>query len=198
MFLNFKGGRYSESTMVVIYPFNQQTVNSEARERFTLMRRVTKKVRVLFVCMGNICRSPTAHGVFQNLVERESLSHLIEVDSAGTHAYHVGEPPDQRAQKTALRRGCDLGRQKARRASKEDFQRFDYILAMDQDNFRNLQAIAPPDMEEKLALFLDFAPGLGISEVPDPYYGGRDGFERVFDMVEEAAQGLLEHILRRL
>jgi protein-tyrosine phosphatase len=147
--------------------------------------------------MGNICRSPTAHGVFQTLVEREGMTHLIEVDSAGTHAYHVGEPPDQRAQKTALARGCDLGRQKARRARKEDFQRFDYILAMDQDNYQNLQAIAPPDMEEKLALFLDFAPGLGIREVPDPYYGGKDGFERVFDMVEEAAQGLLEHILRQ-
>lgn len=148
--------------------------------------------------MGNICRSPTAHGVFQTLVEREKLSHLIEVDSAGTHAYHVGEPPDQRAQKTALQRGCDLGRQKARRARQEDFHRFDYILAMDQDNYRNLQAIAPAGMEEKLALFLDFAPGLEIREVPDPYYGGRDGFERVFEMVEEAAMGLLQHIRSRL
>jgi protein-tyrosine phosphatase len=186
--------------IVVIFFVNQQTVNpvSGLYASYIFMRRDTDKIKVLFVCMGNICRSPTAHGVFQALVEREGLAHLIEVDSAGTHAAHVGQPPDQRAQKTALRRGCDLGRQRARRAKKEDFQRFDYILAMDQDNYRNLQMLAPPGAEEKLALFLDFAPALEIREVPDPYYGGRDGFERVFDMVEEAAQGLLEHILRRL
>ncbi len=126
------------------------------------------------------------------------MSHLIEVDSAGTHAYHVGEQPDQRAQKTALSRGCDLSGQKARRAKQADFHRFDFILAMDYDNYRNLQAIAPPGTEEKLFMFLDFAPGLGVRDVPDPYYGGRDGFDRVFEMVEEAAVGLLQHIRSRL
>ncbi len=148
--------------------------------------------------MGNICRSPTAHGVFESLIEREGISHLIEVDSAGTHAYHVGEAPDQRAQKTALLRGCDLSSQKARRAKQADFHHFDFILAMDYDNYRNLRDMAPPGTEEKLFMFLDFAPGLGIRDVPDPYYGGRDGFERVFDMVEEAAMGLLQHIRSQL
>ena len=147
--------------------------------------------------MGNICRSPTAHGVFEALVENEGLSHLIQVDSAGTHAYHVGEPPDPRSQQTARTRGFDLSGQRARQAVRNDFHEFDYVLAMDRDNYANLAAICPTDKQDKLRLFLDYAPELSIDEVPDPYYGGSRGFERVFDMVEVAAQGLLKDIKER-
>ncbi|MEA1051037.1 low molecular weight protein-tyrosine-phosphatase [Lamprobacter modestohalophilus] len=159
-------------------------------------QNVNSRVRVLFVCMGNICRSPTAQGVFTKLVIEEGLSDRIEIDSAGTHAYHVGEPPDPRARETARRRGIDLSRQRARRALAEDFERFDYVLAMDEDNHRNLSALCPPGFEERLRLFMDFAPQLGRREVPDPYYGGTNGFDAVFDMVDEAARGLLEAIRR--
>ncbi|HEC17622.1 MAG TPA: low molecular weight phosphotyrosine protein phosphatase [Sedimenticola sp.] len=154
-------------------------------------------IRVLFVCMGNICRSPTAHGIFEALVEREGLGDRIEVDSAGTHAYHVGNPPDRRAQETARSRGLEIGHQRARRVEGEDFLRFDYVLAMDQDNYHALCAICPDGMEEKLQLFLDYAPQLRVREVPDPYYGGPNGFEQVFDMAEAAAAGLLEEIRQR-
>lgn len=153
-----------------------------------------KKIRVLFCCMGNICRSPTAHGVFEALVERAGLSHLIEVDSAGTHSYHIGKAPDQRSQRTALSRGFDLSHLRARQALSADFQAFDYILAMDRSNYLDLKAISPPGLESRLHLFLDFAPQLRTREVPDPYYGGGDGFETVFDLVEAAAEGLLRHI----
>lgn len=154
-------------------------------------------VKVLFVCMGNICRSPTAEGVFRHLVEEQGLAEAINTDSAGTHAYHVGEPPDNRAQTTARRRGIELADLRARRVAADDFLHFDYILAMDQDNYRVLADIAPSDHAHKLRLFLEFAPELGLEEVPDPYYGGVKGFERVFDMVEAASQGLLEDIRRR-
>ena len=142
--------------------------------------------------MGNICRSPTAEGVFRNLVEKEGLQELIEVDSAGTHAYHVGEPPDARAQETALRRGFDLSDQRARRAVADDFLLFDYVVAMDQDNYHALYAICPEGMEDKIHLLMDYAPAFRTREVPDPYYGGPSGFEQVFDMVEAAADGLLQ------
>jgi len=156
------------------------------------------KVKVLFCCMGNICRSPTAPGVFETLVEREGLAEVIAVDSAGTHAYHVGEAPDMRSQSTALERGVDLSSQRARQAEREDFHIFDYVLAMDKDNYRHLSAICPHGMEKKLHLFLGFAKGVAEREVPDPYYGGGDGFERVFDLVDAASTGLLEEICSRL
>lgn len=146
------------------------------------------------VCMGNICRSPTAHGIFEALVRSEGLEHMIEVDSAGTHAYHVGKPPDPRSQQTAIRRGLDLSAQRARQANRQDFNEFDYILAMDQDNYDNLQTICPSGMEHKLHLFMDFSEGFSAREVPDPYYGGANGFEDVFDMVDSAAKGLLNTI----
>lgn len=148
--------------------------------------------------MGNICRSPTAHGVFAKLIEREGLSEVISVDSAGTHAYHVGEPPDRRSQQTAISHGIDLSSQRARRVVQDDFYRFDYILAMDRDNYRNLTAICPEGMDNRLYLFMDFALELHQDEVPDPYYGGKDGFERVFNMVETAAAGLLDDIRMRI
>ena len=151
-------------------------------------------VRVLFVCMGNICRSPTAEGVFQALIERERLSSKIQIDSAGTHAYHVGEPPDARAQEAAHRRGIDLSHQRARKVRHEDFLEFDYVLAMDQSNYEDLRELCHPDYESRLRLFLDFAVDSPECDVPDPYYGGAQGFERVLDLIEQASVGLLDEI----
>jgi len=149
-------------------------------------------VSVLFVCLGNICRSPTAEGVFRDLITREGLDDQIRIDSAGTHAYHVGEPPDGRAQAEAKRRGIDISGLRGRQARTEDFKTFDYVLAMDRSNHQNLMSICPMDSEQRLAMFLDFAPDLGRREVPDPYYDG--GFNSVYDMIEQAAQGLLADI----
>jgi protein-tyrosine phosphatase len=147
--------------------------------------------RVLFVCMGNICRSPTAEGVFAHFVKEAGLDGTVMIDSAGTHAYHVGEPPDRRARAAAERRGYTLEHIRARRVDARDFERFDYVIAMDRDNLASLKDNAEPEQHGKIRLFLDFAPG-PESEVPDPYYGGAAGFERVLDLVEEASRGLLE------
>lgn len=155
---------------------------------------MSQRVRVLFVCLGNICRSPTAEGVFRKLVAEEGLVEHIEIDSAGTHAYHIGKPPDQRAQAAAESRGVDLSRLRGRQALREDMERFDYVLAMDRENHEHLLAICPDGLEEKIRLFLEFAPHRPEREVPDPYYGGPAGFDRVLDMIEEAARGLLEDI----
>jgi len=149
-------------------------------------------VRVLFVCLGNICRSPTAEGVFRDLVEREGLADMIHVDSAGTAAYHVGAPPDSRAQAEAQRRGIDLSGLRGRQAQPGDFHQFDYVLAMDSENHRNLQGICPMESEDKLHMFLDFAPNVSLRDVPDPYYSG--GFDTVYDMIDDAAKGLLADI----
>lgn len=157
-----------------------------------------QKVRVLFVCMGNICRSPTAHGIFRDLVEREGLSDKIEIDSAGTHAYHVGHAPDHRAQRTAESRGISLDDLRARQVTAEDIEYYDYVLAMDQDNYHGLSAVCPPGLERKIGMYMDYAVDFRTREVPDPYYGGADGFEKVFDMVEAAAKGLLSDIRRKL
>lgn len=153
-----------------------------------------EKVSVLFVCMGNICRSPTAEGVFRNIIRQQGFDDWIFTDSAGTHAYHVGEQPDQRAQQTARSRGIDLSDLKARKAIPADFHEFDYILAMDNYNYELLLEICPDGLEEKLSLFLEFTKEYSETEVPDPYYGGEHGFEHVFDLVESASLGLLEHI----
>ena len=154
-------------------------------------------VRVLFVCLGNICRSPTAEGVFRSVVTRAGLELHIEVDSAGTHAYHVGDPPDLRAQEAAQRRGIDLGMLRGRKALRADIERFDYVLAMDRENYQNLMAICPAGLEEKVRLFLEFAPHRPERDVPDPYFGGDAGFERVLDMIEEASAGLLAHLRKQ-
>jgi protein-tyrosine phosphatase len=151
-------------------------------------------IKVLFVCMGNICRSPTAQGVFESLVAEASLLEHIQVDSAGTHAYHIGEPPDTRASEAAMRRGIDLSPQKARRVTAADFAEFDYVLAMDRGNIEDLSALCEPAHLQKLHLFMEYASDLVTEEVPDPYYGGSTGFERVLDLIEEAAQGLLADI----
>lgn len=157
-----------------------------------------KIYKVLFVCMGNICRSPTGQGVFEHLIEQAGLSDQVEVDSAGTHAYHTGEPPDNRASRTALKRGISLDGQCARRVSGDDFERFDYVLAMDSNNLRDLMSICPDEHRHKVKLLLSYADGLSTEDVPDPYYGGTTGFERVLDMVEEGARGLLHEIQKQI
>jgi len=155
-----------------------------------------EKTSILFVCMGNICRSPTAEGVFRHLVAERGFLDLIDVDSAGTHAYHVGEAPDRRAQTAAARRGVSLADIRARRVGMADFEHFDFVLAMDRDNLDMLRKQADASQHRKLHLFLDFSSG-AESEVPDPYYGGATGFERVLDLVEDASRGLLETLMSR-
>lgn len=153
-----------------------------------------KQVSVLFVCMGNICRSPTAEGVFRSIVEKENLRAYFTIDSAGTHSYHVGSPPDRRAMQAAKNRGVDIGALSARSIKLEDFTRFDFILAMDKNNHRFLAEMSPVPYQEKLKLFLSYAPELEEEEVPDPYYGGMNGFEYVLDLVETASWSLLKAI----
>jgi protein-tyrosine phosphatase len=160
------------------------------------MTENSEKVSVLFVCMGNICRSPTAEGVFRHHVAEAGLDHLFEIDSAGTHAYHVGEPPDRRAQEAATRRGFSLVDIRARRVAEDDFERFRHIIAMDEDNLVMLREQADPAQRDKIRLFLEFGSG-PETEVPDPYYGGAKGFERVLDLVEDASRGLLELLRQR-
>ncbi len=154
-------------------------------------------IRVLFVCLGNICRSPTAEGVFTTLVQRAGLGDAIAIDSAGTGAWHVGKAPDQRAQDAARARGIDLSVQRARQLQKSDFIEFDYLLAMDESNLTELLQRAPAPCPSAIALFLDYAPGTGYREVPDPYYGDGDGFETVLDLVTEASVGLLKQLRER-
>lgn len=151
--------------------------------------------RILFVCLGNICRSPSAEGVFASRLQQSALAQQVQIDSAGTGGYHTGEPPDRRATAAALKRGYDLRAQRARAVADEDFSRFDLILAMDQSNLDNLRARAPTNAKAQLGLFMAFAPGWP-AEVPDPYYGGDDGFEQVLDMLEAASAGLLEHLAK--
>ncbi len=149
-------------------------------------------VRVLFVCLGNICRSPLAQGVFENVLRREGLEDEVFVDSAGTGTWHVGEPPDQRAQKSASLRGLDLSSQRARRIAPEDCHNFDYILTMDEENYRAVASLCRGSAVVRP--FLEFATDSPEREVPDPFYGGPDGFEHVLDLVEEASEGLIEDI----
>ena len=156
-----------------------------------------RKVSVVFVCMGNICRSPTAEAVFRHYVESAGLSGQILIDSAGTHDYHIGDPPDLRTQRAAQQRGYDMSGLRGRQVEEDDFHRFDYVLAMDKANLAILQRLAPPDGTTKARLFLEYARHHAEREVPDPYYGGADGFERVLDMVEDAAEGLLQEIRQR-
>jgi protein-tyrosine phosphatase len=157
---------------------------------------MAKRFSVLMVCMGNICRSPTAEGVFRHLVAQAGLQDRIHIDSAGTHDYHVGSPPDDRSRHHASRRGYDLSDLRARQVQPLDFARFDLILAMDRENLALLQEDCPPEHQHKLRLLMAFAPeGLG-DVVADPYYGGMQGFETVLDHVEAACAGLLQHIRR--
>lgn len=160
-----------------------------------------KKVSVLFVCMGNICRSPTAHGVFEQLVTNAKLNNRIEVESAGTHSYHIGEKPDPRSMQVASQHGYDLSYIRSRKVKQSDFEDYDYVIAMDKNNLENLSHDCPDEMQHKLHLFLeisDQAENLGNSEVPDPYYGGANGFQYVLDIVEQGSKNLLNKIKAEL
>lgn len=155
------------------------------------------KTRVLMVCLGNICRSPTAQGVLEHQVGKRGLGHLVEVDSAGTSGWHIGEPPDPRSINAALRRGYDLSTQRGRQVSEQDFAAFDYVLAMDEQNLQSLRALCPHNYGGYLGRLLDFAQNKQRRDVPDPYHGGSAGFELVLDLIEEACEGLLQHILQQ-
>lgn len=151
-------------------------------------------MRVLFVCLGNICRSAMAEGVFARIVSQRGLGAQVQIDSAGTGDWHVGEPPDRRAREMLARHGIDISNLRARQVNGADFDAFDLLLAMDRDNLATLKRTAPDGTGHKVRLFLDFAPDLAGTEVPDPYFGGPDGFEQVFELVEAGANGLADHI----
>ncbi|MBX3139922.1 MAG: low molecular weight phosphotyrosine protein phosphatase [Trueperaceae bacterium] len=161
------------------------------------------KLAILFVCMGNICRSPTAEAVFRAKLTEAGLADLVEVDSAGTHAYHVGDQPDPRSVAAAARRGYDMQSLRARQLSTYDAERFDYVLVMDKGNYNTtLRALGGAEPGEgqraRVRLFLEFAPGVREVEVPDPYVGGPEGFEHVLDLIEAASDGLLAEVRARL
>jgi len=153
---------------------------------------------VLFVCMGNICRSPTAEAVFRATAEREAIAHHLCIDSAGTGSWHVGEAPDRRAAAAAQKRGYDMNAKRGRQVSEEDFQRFGWIFAMDEDNLRRLEELRPADYEGHLGLFLDLVADADVREVPDPYYGGPQGFEHVLDLIERASDALVARLRSEL
>lgn len=155
-------------------------------------------IKVLFVCMGNICRSPTAEGIFRKMLKERRLDGRVEVDSAGTHGYHVGESPDPRTQRAAAARGYDLSNIRARKVTPPDLEYFDLVLAMDQNNLEVLRCMCPPELAERLDLFMRYARNFDDDEVPDPYYGLGHGFDLVIDMVEDAAKGLIDELEKRL
>ncbi len=157
-----------------------------------------QRVSVIFICLGNICRSPTAHGVFRSLVKEAGLLEKIDIDSAGTAAYHVGKKADERSRQVALGRGINMEDLKARKVDLRDLITFDYILAMDEANYADLMDLALPEDKPKIRLLLDFAKDFSEKEVPDPYYGGAKGFDKVFDMVTSASKGLLIEITDHL
>ena len=153
-----------------------------------------KKISILMVCTANICRSPTAHGLLRHLLDLNDLNGLIAVDSAGTHIIQKGLSPDVRAQRVAIDHGIDLSNLRSRKIKPKDFSKYDFILAMDNENFRILQGICPEEYIHKISMVMEFAPEPGVFEVPDPYFGNIAGFERVFDMLEVATKGLIEHL----
>jgi protein-tyrosine phosphatase len=153
------------------------------------------KYRLLFVCLGNICRSPMAEGVFRRVAEEEGVLDRFEIDSAGLGDWHIGQAPDSRAQEAARRRGIDISAQSARQVTKADYARFDLLLAMDGSNLEDLVRLAPKPTRHKIRRFLDYAPHVGIKDVPDPFYGGREGFDHALELIEQAARGLLADLL---
>ena len=153
---------------------------------------------VLFLCMGNICRSPTAHGVFRHRVKEAGLDAIVHISSGGTHNYHPGKPPDHRSQHTAAQRGYDLSDLRARQITELDFIRHDLLLAMDWDNLALAEHACPPAMQHKLRRLTEFCQLYDAAVVPDPYYGGEEGFTQVLDLIEDACNGLLDHVRRRL
>lgn len=162
-----------------------------------MTKKKSQDISVLFVCLGNICRSPTAHGVFEKMVADAQLENRIYIDSCGTGDWHIDHAPDKRSASAAKARGYDLNHLRARQVKHTDFSQFNYILAMDNNNLSDLQAMCPSDYDGELALFLDYAQGVDIREVPDPYYGGDSGFDTVIDLVENASQSLLSHLQKQ-
>ena len=153
------------------------------------------KTKVLFVCMGNICRSPTAEGSFRSIVSKQELSDCFEIDSAGTHAYHIGNSPDSRSQKTARKYGVDLSNLRARQVHESDFYYYDHIIAMDMDNIQILKFIRPTDSQSQIKLLLDYLPNAGFESVPDPYFEGK--FDEVFEMIYAACTSFLEDLVKK-
>ncbi|MDR1888869.1 MAG: low molecular weight phosphotyrosine protein phosphatase [Zoogloeaceae bacterium] len=172
-----------------------KTLGAQQNAFLPFIRDDGARCRVLFVCMGNICRSPTAAGVFQKLLHKRKLGNRFEVDSAGTHGYHLGEAPDSRTQRAAAARGYDLSGMRARKVTGEDLQRADLVLVMDKVDLDNLRNMSDPELRQKIRLLMPFAKNFDDDEVPDPYYGLGYGFDVVIDMVEDAAEGLLESLL---
>ena len=154
------------------------------------------KHRLLFICLGNICRSPMAEGMFRHVANEEGVGPLFKIDSAGMGDWHKGEAPDARAQGAALDRGVDISGQASRKVELEDFDDFDLVLAMDASNISDLLAIAPHEARHKIRRFLEYAPHMGVEDVPDPYYGGPEGFGHALDLIEAAARGLLADVLK--
>lgn len=157
-------------------------------------------IKILFVCLGNICRSPTAEGVFRHKLNkagiRDGYLEKIYIDSAGTGAWHVGQKPDRRARQTAIKYGVDLDDLRARKLVIQDFSDYDYILGMDRDNIRNMKELCPEGQQHKIKLFMEYAQDCpGITEVPDPYSGGLDGFDRVYDIIDRGSDGYLKYLL---
>ena len=153
-------------------------------------------VKILFVCLGNICRSPTAEGVLRKKIQNDNLNQKIKIDSVGTGSWHTGNPPDKRSQEVAALRGYDISNQRSRQINNRDIGESDYIIAMDANNFSTLQQMTPGQMQKKLYRFLEFAPHLERIDIPDPYYSGPNGFDLVIDLIEAASEGLLEYIKR--
>jgi len=162
------------------------------------VEKALRFMKILFVCTGNICRSPTAEGVFRHLVAAAGLETRVGIDSAGTHGYHIGDPPDRRSCDIAASRGFDLSALRARKVQARDFQDFDLILAMDRGHLAHLRAIRPDGARAEVKLFLDFHPAARGQDVPDPYYGGPEGFADVLEMIEDTSHALLEHVKDRL
>ena len=153
------------------------------------------KTKVLFVCMGNICRSPTAEGIFRSIVLKQKLSDFFEIDSAGTHAFHIGNPPDIRSQQTARKHGVDLSNQRARKVHQSDFYYYDYIIAMDTDNIEVLRSICPANSQSQIKLLLDYLPASSFPSVPDPYFEGK--FDEVFETIHAACTSFLENLVKK-
>lgn len=161
-----------------------------------MKHQASSVTRVLFVCTGNICRSPTAEGVFRHIVMQAGLGDRFHVDSAGTHGYHLGEPPDSRAVALARKRGYDLSQLRARQFVAADYASFDLLLAMDRGHLKIMRRLAAPHDAERARLFLSYAPDLGIADVPDPYYGEERDFAQTFDLIERGSRALLDALAR--
>jgi protein-tyrosine phosphatase len=190
----------TEKEIIEATPFDSALATARPRVSRAFKKSeapIGMKTKILFVCMGNICRSPTAAGVFQSLVKASNLQEFVVCDSAGTHDFHVGEGPDQRAVNAAAKRGYELGATTARKIQISDFSEYDYILAMDWENLALLQRMCPRGLQHKLQLLMRFATEFEAATINDPYHGGPQGFEQALDYIEDACNGLMEVVRRR-